>query len=123
MIGKSFGLRPRWPEIARRTASASFLGTVLQVAIAAHSVQPVPIGVLAGGFVAVLFLVRRGISLWVVGIAALIAGIAAGVFWEILSISHADRWATVPDAALCPLIAVGFAWIWTRRQGDLDNLL
>ena len=107
---------PTWPEVWQLTLTASAIGAVIQVALAAGSQQPSPVGTLAGAVAAASALARRGVRFRVIGTAAVIAGIAAGLFWAVLNPVHADRWATVPDALLCPAIAVGIAYLWVRRQ-------
>jgi len=87
---------------------------LFQVALAASNPQPNAVGAGVGAVVAASGLLRRGVGWVVIITAAVVSGITAGVFWGILSAMHADRWATVLDAALCPLIAVGTAWVVER---------
>ena len=74
-----------------------------------------------GAVVAATGLLRRGVGWIVIIVAAVVAGIMAGVIWGILSTMHADRWATVLDATLCPLIAIGTAWVLEQLKAPIST--
>jgi hypothetical protein len=67
-------------------------------------------------------LMKRGISVRLFAFSAPLAGATAGIFWEAFSTMRADRWSTVADAGLCPLVAVGAAWFWDRRRVEVDRV-
>jgi hypothetical protein len=83
---------------------------LFQLAPAASNPRPSASGATVGAALAATGLIRRAVGYAVIIVAALVAAIMAGVFWGVLSTMKADCWATVLDAALRPLIAVGTAW-------------
>jgi hypothetical protein len=104
---------PSWRVALRPVIAVSLAAMALQAALAFSTPQPTAVPLVAPGAIALVALRTRKLSWGIITTAVITAAILAGVFWAALNAMHAARWSTVADA-LCPLAAVGVAWVLER---------
>jgi hypothetical protein len=76
--------------------------------------DPNAVVVMPGAVVAATMVFRRRIRAWAIIFSAIVGAVLSGPLWLSFNIVHAARWVLVADAALCPMAALGVAWLLTH---------
>jgi len=73
--------------------------------------DPAPFLLAAVGMVAVAEMRLHGFSIRRSLLAVTVGAASAGIWWELFATGGIDRWVTVADAVLCPVVGMAAAWL------------
>jgi len=79
--------------------------------------DPSPFLLVVVGVIASAEMRLHGLSFRRTLVAVFLGAAAAGIWWEIFAAEGVDRWVTVADALLCPLVGMGAAWLLRTDKG------